>query len=414
MHAKNLRYGRAQVSLGFPRQVQTLTIADPVCTVAREAFVDDVCRCIGAGKIDGPVAIVVADKTRLCGYPLVLPWVVESLRLLGVADRQITFYIAYGTHPRQSEGECIAAYGETYRQFHFVHHDCAEEKAFISLGETSQGTAVKVRRDVVESELILTVGAVSHHYFAGYGGGRKLLFPGLGEKRAIYANHGLFLDTTAPRLHPGCRPGNLAGNPLAADLEEAHRMLPAYRSVHGILNSHGEPAAFYCGRSYADFLSVCRQLDTYYRWPVDRQFDLLVVSAGGFPKDINFIQTHKSIHNTAPLVRDGGTLLVLAECRDGIGSSTFLPYYQMGGWKEAFAELRKSYSGNGGTALAMMEKTSRLRIAMVTELPLDVCRLMQVEKLSLGEAAAMVNRETGRVGCIDNGSLLVADRHALD
>ena len=75
------------------------------------------------------------------------------------------------------------------------------------------------------------MGAVSHHYFAGYGGGRKLIFPGCGEREAIYANHGLYLDGAAGTIAAGCRPGVLDGNPLADDLFEIEEKLPV-RSGH--------------------------------------------------------------------------------------------------------------------------------------------------------------------------------------
>ena len=83
------------------------------------------------------------------------------------------------------------------------------------------------------------MGAVSHHYFAGYGGGRKLIFPGCGERDAIYTNHGLYLDGAAGTIAEGCQPGILDGNPLAEDLFEIEEKLPADLAIHGILDSHG-------------------------------------------------------------------------------------------------------------------------------------------------------------------------------
>lgn len=404
------KYGDEEVAIKLPERAQPLYGTEPPASVGKEKFVSGLDQLIGNQASKGPIAIIVADKTRLCGYPQVLPWVMETLKKRSINDDQVTFYIAYGTHLPQSEDECLAAYGEVYQKYRFIHHDCTQQDAFVMLGATRQGTQVKVRRDVVESEFILTLGAVSHHYFAGYGGGRKLLFPGLGEKKAIYTNHGLFLDKENARLAQGCWPGNLDGNPLAEDLQEIHEMLPNYRSIHAVLDSKGKPASYHFGKNYDDFLVVCRMLDDCYKIEVEKPFDLLFASAGGFPKDINMIQTHKSLHNAANLVRDGGKLVMFAECRDGIGSTTFLPYFEMGGWDNAFKALADNYTGNGGTALSMMEKTNRINIALVTSLPGDICAKLHVKKQTLEQAACSFNGVTGRIGVVQNSSLLVSDR----
>jgi nickel-dependent lactate racemase len=406
----SLKYGRTSISLPVPELAAQLAFNEPTPDVSEKEFIRNLENLIGNSRITGNVAIVVADKTRLCGYDRILPWSLQSLKNKGVTAEQICFYIAYGTHPRQSDDECLAAYGAVYSRFRFIHHDCSDEECFAHLGTTTVGTDVKVRKDAINSELIITIGTVSHHYFAGYGGGRKLLFPGLAEKKAIFSNHRLFLDRERMQLAAGCWPGNLDGNPLAGDLKEIHDMLPDYVSIHAILDSSGAPANYYFGRSYEDFLSVCTELDECYKIKQDERFDLVLASAGGYPKDINMIQSHKSIHNAANLVRDGGTLIMLAECFDGIGSKTFLPYFEMGSRDAAFSELVEHYVGNGGTALAMMEKTERIRICLVTTLPEEICTTINTEKITAEEAGSIIKNNSGKTGIVQNGSLLVADR----
>lgn len=410
MAATLLKYGQETIEFSLSGQVRELVVGDPVADINKENFINRFTTLLGRKADVQSVAIVVADKTRLCGYETILPWIVEALHDKGVGQEQISFYIAYGTHPPQSDEESRAAYGEVFDRYTFIHHDCHDQEAFVHLGETVRGTAAKVRRDVMESDLILTVGAISHHYFAGYGGGRKLIFPGLAERNAIYANHSLFLDTQEKSLSTGCWPGNLDGNPLATDLQEIHEMLPEYFSIHALLNSKGKPAQYFFGSSYDDFLDVCRELDCYYRINVDEQFDMVLASAGGYPKDINMIQVHKSVHNAANLVKDGGTLIVLAECRDGVGSTTFLPYFRMGGRDITFAALVDEYAGNGGTALAMMEKTSRITIVMMTRLETDICREIGVQSASSEDIQALLDKHAGSVALISNASLVTARR----
>ena len=402
-----LRYGRGHLECTVSDRATFLDIREPAHTLDKVSFLSGLRDLLPPVVPKGPIAIVVADKTRLCGYPIILPWLVKGLRERGAAREQIVFYIAYGTHAPQSEAESLAAYGPICTEYPFIHHHCRDPVRFAELGRTRRGTPLRIRKDLLNAGLILTVGAISHHYFAGFGGGRKLLFPGLGEQEAIALNHRLFLDDRHPRLAPGCHPGQLAGNPLAEDLAEIHAMLPPHLSIHGLLDSQGRLAAVRFGATYADFLAVCQEHDALYRAATDELYDLVLASAGGYPKDINMIQTHKAIDNAAAFVHDGGTLMLLAECADGIGSTTFLPYFAMGGKVAVFAHLRSAYRGNGGTALAMMVKTERIHIVLVTALPEELCRQIGVDRVT-AEDLANFRRATARdMAVIANASMLI-------
>ena len=409
MQKISFNYGHSTILLSLPDEAKQFSFTEPKPDLSQDRFLTALDKLLGHLVLTDGIAIVVADKTRLCGYDLILPWIVTYLEGHGAKKESICFYIAYGTHPRQTEAECRAAYGVVYDSYHFIHHDCSDAP-FVTLGRTNSGTEVKIRQDLLDSSLILTIGAVSHHYFAGYGGGRKLIFPGLAEKEAIYANHRLFLDQDNQQLSHGCWPGNLVNNPVASDLKQIHDLLPHYVSIHALMDSTGRVARYYFGSTYEAFLSVCRELDSYFTLELQKRYDLVVVSTGGYPKDINFIQTHKSIHHAANLVRDGGKLLVLAECRDGVGSKTFLPYFEYGGRNGAFRELCTQYVGNGGTALAMMEKTDRIQINMVTELPESVCNAINTERISSDQAQALISKHNGTLAYIHNGSMMITRR----
>jgi nickel-dependent lactate racemase len=332
----------------------------------------------------------------------------EVLAEFGMQRDALKIIIAYGTHPPQSDTECVAAYGETFHHYPFIHHDCHDISQFIEMGRTSRNTPIRLRRDIVQASAVITMGAICHHYFAGYGGGRKLIFPGCGEKSAIYANHGLYLDSERGVLSLGCQPGVLENNPLAQDLFEIEKSRPADLAVHGILDSHGRLADLLVGRGMEDFLEGCRihGASCEMRSP---QYDLVIGSCGGFPKDINFIQSHKAMHNSAMFVKDGGLLLLYAECRDGIGSKTFLPWFAVGGFSAAFAKLAESYEGNGGTALATMTKTSRIRIGLISSLSDDLCTTVGLEKWSHEQVRQYVTALDGKssIAIIPNASLLV-------
>ncbi len=403
----SMAYGSRKIAFKNTGPSDVFTIREPDNQVDADRFLSRLEDCLYDFNLDlSHPAVVLADKTRLCGYPQYLPVLLDALVAHGAPAARIRIYIAYGTHPAQTDEESFATYGAVYGRFQWVHHRC-EGEDFIEMGKTSKGTPIRLRRDIAEASCVITFGAVSHHYFAGYGGGRKLMFPGLGQKAAIYANHGLFLDRGAGRLASGCRPGQLNGNPLAMDLAEYESHRPADMAIHGLLNSRGQVYDLLVGRGSAHFQSACTRHAAHCEAAADRQYDLVVASCGGFPKDINFIQSHKAIHHAADFVCDGGQLIVLAECRDGIGSRTFLSWFEMGGAEAAFEALSNGYVGNGGTALAMMSKLDRIRIGLVTQLDIQLAVTIGFEWVTPDQIQALLDHHQGSLAFIPNAGMLV-------
>jgi len=403
-----LKYGRQILPFDVPDTAVVPQFREPEYDITRKDFELQMLRFLPAGKHNyRDVAIMVSDKTRLCGYTDFLPWLTDILIQQGAEKENLTFYVAYGTHARQTEEESLCSYGAVYEEFRFIHHDCNDEDLFNLLGITQRGTPVTIRKDILKASLRITFGAISHHYFAGYGGGRKLLFPGLASRKAVYHNHGLFLDMSERSLAVNCQPGNLSGNPLAEDLKEIDAAMPYKISIHGILNSSGKVCRLMVGDSYASFVEACMVHDSFFRYPAMEQYDLVLASGGGYPKDINFIQAHKSVHYAAAFVKDGGTLCMLSECVDQIGSSYFMKYLEAGSFEAAFAMLENNYEGNGGTALSMMLKAKRIRIHMLTLLDGKTCNTLGIGKASGAEIQKIIQAEKGSTAVISNASMLV-------
>jgi nickel-dependent lactate racemase len=403
-----LKYGSHQVNVNLPSTAVIPDYTQPEFDISKESFTNDLLHILPDDQLKYTnISIVVSDKTRLFSYPEYLPWMTEILQSKGADKKNIHFYIAYGTHPPQSEEESMKTYGPVYREFQFVHHDCTDDSVFEVLGVTGRGTEITIRKDILQSSLIITFGAISHHYFAGYGGGRKLLFPGLAKRKAIYQNHGLFLDRSTRALATGCQPGKLKGNPLAEDLKEIDDRFPEKISIHGIMNASGKVCSLLVGKSYTDFEEACKIHDGYYRYSSNEQYDLVIASSGGYPKDINFIQAHKSVHHAAAFVKDGGKLIVLSECIDKIGSNYFMKYLEAGSFDAAFEMLADNYEGNGGTALSMMTKAKRIRISMLTSLDEATCKTLGVKKIREEDIQAEIDTEKGSIAVIRNASILV-------
>lgn len=404
----SLKYGTRKTTFELPDQAEIFQIKEPGKKITPSEFAErlrDILQSMNPDLSD--VAVVLADKTRLCGYPEFLPVLLDTLEAAGAEHDRTTLFISYGMHARQTEEECLATYGESYSRYKFIHHDCEDEDIFLSFGQTRRGTPVLIRRDIIDAGFLVTIGAISHHYFAGYGGGRKLIFPGLGHKSAIYHNHGLFLDAQLQSLSPFCRSGMLDGNPLAEDIAEIEHFREADLAIHGILDSKGDVCDLLPGVGADHFRRACAEHGKHCEIIDDRVFDLVIASSGGYPKDINFIQSHKAIENSAKFVKDGGTLIVLAECPDGVGSKTFMPWFDTGGWERAFKRLSENYEGNGGTALSMMAKLQRINILVVTELGETVCERIGFERVAMDHAKTLIKQSTGSVAAIPNADLVV-------
>jgi lactate racemase len=405
----SISYGDMVLSLPFLDHMVELQLRDPEKKISPAFFLQQLNVILQETPLDlSRTILVVADKTRVCGYQKYLPLLINTLESHGMDRSRLKIIIAYGTHARQSEDECLQSYGEVYKMVSFIHHDCHNPNHFEEMGQTSRGTPIRHRKDLLAASAVITMGPVCHHYFAGFGGGRKLIFPGCGERESIFANHSLYLDHTAGTLSPKCQPGILTGNPIAEDLFEIEEKLSAHLSIHGILDSHGNVFDFLIGRGRKPFLDACALHGLTYEFDSPR-FDLVIASCGGYPKDINFIQSHKAIHNAAMFVRDGGLLILYAECRDGVGSRTFLPWFEKGSFAKAFCDISCRYEGNGGTTLAMMIKLKRIHIGMVTQLDEDICRLIGVEGWGHNQVCAYLTslKDDNSVALIPNASLVV-------
>ncbi len=409
-----LEYGKKLYEFSLPHKADILEINEPVPSIDMTEFENNLVRALPLDlSLCRSIAIVIADKTRLCGYPEYLPQIVKILLNNGADTKSLKFFIAYGTHEKQTAAQCCNAYGDIYFKYPFIHHDSRDKSIFSFIGKTGHGTLVHMRKDILECDLVITFAAVSHHYFAGYGGGRKLLFPGLGYMPDIYHNHSLFLDYISKNTVPGCRPGNLENNPVADDLVQIDRMLDIPRiSIHGILDSSGKLCHLIVGKTYEDFIRACRILDSFYMTGPVKRYEFVLASCGGFPKDINMIQVHKSIYNASMFVKDSGYLALMAECRDGIGSEPFMQYMACKNTGQLFDKLAKSYNGNAGTALSMMQKTQRIDIFLKTSLKSRECGHMGIKKADIEKVNSLIEKHGHDMACIRNAGLLVQTRQA--
>jgi nickel-dependent lactate racemase len=357
------------------------------------------------------VAVLVPDKTRLCRASLFLPMLLERMHAAGVMDDDLTIVFACGTHRGQREAEKRAILGDdVYHRYRVIEHDARDEGATVRMGTTRFGTDVRINRSVARASKVLSTGTIVHHYFAGYGGGPKMLLPGVAAYSSAVQNHRRCL-TPGGSFHPACRDGNLAGNPVAEDLQDATRFYPPVYAFTALLDAGGRIAHALCGEPAETHRRGCALVDAMYRMPVAAAADCVLVSAGGAPKDVNFIQAHKALHRAQYIAKPGAPIICVAECADGIGNDRFLEWFDAADDNALREALATGYTMNAHTAVALRDKTRRHPIYFVSALPDDVVtRMGMLPSPTLAAAvAAVAGRLPARadVHVIDNGSLTV-------
>jgi len=316
------------------------------------------------------VVIVTSDITRPTGSDLYLPLLVQRLNEAGVRDREIEVIIALGIHRKQTESEQRRIVGELYGRIKVSDHDCDAPGSLIYLGETSRGIPVEMNRTVAQADRLILTGAVTFHYFAGFGGGRKSILPGVSSRRSCMASHFSLLNPgEGSGRHPAAVTGSLEGNPVHEAMLEACAMRPPDFILNTVLTPDKKILAVFAGNWREAHLAACRFYAKAFSYPIREKADLVVVSCGGYPKDINLIQAHKSMEYASRALKPGGVMILLAECRDGYGNATFFNWFGFASCGELESALRKRYEINGQTAWSVKEKAERFRIVLVSKLP---------------------------------------------
>ncbi|MCM0080146.1 nickel-dependent lactate racemase [Geomonas sp. Red32] len=334
------------------------------------------------------VVIVTSDVTRPTGSEVYLPLLVARLNRLGIPDRDIEIVFALGIHRKQSAAEHKKIVGELYGRIAVIDHDCDDPGGLVYLGETSNGIPVEVNRRVAEADRLILTGAVAFHYFAGFGGGRKSFLPGVSSRRSCMASHFSVLNPAeGSGRNPKAVTANLEGNPVHEAIMEACAMRPPEFILNTVLAPDKSILAVFAGDWKDAHHEGCRFYADAFSAPIEKQADLVVVSCGGFPKDINVIQANKSMTYASRALKPGGVMIVLAECRDGYGNATFFNWFSYATCGELEAALRKRYEINGQTAWSVKEKAERFRIFLVSQLPPEEVVTMGMTPAETAQAA---------------------------
>jgi nickel-dependent lactate racemase len=358
------------------------------------------------------VVIVTSDITRYTGSEYYLPILVEELNQCGVEDRDIEIVIALGIHRKQSPAEHRKILGELIGRISVHDHECDDPGQLLDLGRTSSGLPVQVNRRVMEADRLIVTGTIGLHYFAGFGGGRKSLVPGVASRETCMATHfAIFNPPEQGGRNAKACTANLDGNPVHQAILEAARMIKPDFLLNTVLTSGKQIARVFCGELEQAHLAGCELARQMYTAPLDQPADLAVVSCGGHPKDINFIQAHKALDYGVNAVRPGGTLILLAACPDGFGNATFFDWFNYEDLDIFEKALRHRYEINGQTAFSTLYKARHWRVILISECSSQQTSRMGMEKAeNLDQALQMAYQqlpENPRIVIIPEGGTIL-------
>ncbi len=329
---------------------------------------------IALGKIiprTGSISVLISDLTRGASTGRALGVLLAYLQEAGAGPERVSIVLAMGAHRGHRTDELEAHLGASIlSRWKVIEHNAADRASLAEVGTTAAGTRCLFNAVVASSALVIALGTVSFHYFAGFGGARKLVLPGVAGEETILANHRLSLRADPGEgLSAGCRPGNLDGNPVHEDMLAGARLLdkPIF-AVNVVSDQRGNVVFLNAGELDRSHRAACDFLSSNFRVRVAHPYKAVIVSAGGFPKDINLLQSHKALRHASYALEDGGVMLAAAACPEGVGSESYLASFREGR-HEVPEVVRKGYTLNSQTAMSTFELTERFSIYLRSNLP---------------------------------------------
>lgn len=315
----SLAYGRGRTSLEVPEHAVVIAPEHLAgLPDERAAFIEAVRSPIGAPPLrtlanaSSTVAIVIADITRPSPSERLVPWILEELG--HIPRNQFVIINGTGSHRANTRDELIQMLGvEIVETIRIVNHNAFDDSTLTHLGRTSYGGEIWVNNDYLNADIRIVTGFIEPHFFAGFSGGPKGIVPGIAGIKTI-----MHLHNATMIGDPRSTWAQLAGNPVQGEIREAVAMAPPHFMINVALNSQRAITDLWAGHYIEAHEIGCRSVVAHATQPVDAPFDIVITTNSGYPLDQNLYQAVKGMSAAARIVRQGGAILSVAECSDGL------------------------------------------------------------------------------------------------
>lgn len=315
-------YGKKQLELDLPENnVMVCSATDvkapcPGIEIIRKALAAPIKSRSLSELAEGKkrVCIVINDVTRPTPSKVILEGILEELEKAGIPNERIVILVANGNHRPTKKEELRRMLGDAIvNNIKIVNHVAADDEAMVSLGETSMGVPILVNRLLVESDLRILTGIIRPHQSAGFSGGRKSILPGCASVKSIRIHHSFPIFPISPQL------GKYEGNPFHEQALEGAKLVGVDFIVNVIENAHGEIIDAVAGELDAAHREGVRKCASIWMYRMEKLADIVITSPGGYPKDINLHQSQKALAPCELCLKEGGVIILTAECSDGAG-----------------------------------------------------------------------------------------------
>jgi nickel-dependent lactate racemase len=318
----DIPYGKEKIKVNIPEPYEIL-IPNKVSAKDEDKLIEEALENpIGFESYDefandtNKLLVIINDATRPTPTAKILKYLLPVLS----SHPDVKFLIATGVHRAPTEEEYRFIFGDTYEVFRrkVYAHDARKNEDMTYLGKSKNGTEMYINKLVPEYKNILVIGSVEPHYFAGYTGGRKSFLPGVASYKTIEMNHKLALSDEACSLA-------LKGNPVNEDMVDAMNVLKDLNvfSIQTVLTGDHNLYAVTAGDLHKSFDAAIEHSKKIFCVPLKEKGNI-VLSVAPYPMDIDLYQSQKALDNGKLALEDGGVLILVSKCRDGIGEDTFL------------------------------------------------------------------------------------------
>jgi nickel-dependent lactate racemase len=328
------------------------------------------------------LVIVVNDITRPTPYSVLMPPLLEVLGKAGIPDSRITLITATGIHDSHSPEQDRLAYGEELcSRFKIVTHDASDKNNLVYKGKLPSGYDFWLNKLVDESDFLITLGVVMPHYFAGFSGGRKSILPGVSGKETVQKNHARMVEImdNLPSIRE---------NPVSLEMIHAARIADVDFIINGVVDDAGQLVEVVAGDLEKAWYRAVSVSEMMYMTPIPRKVKVTIASSSGFPRDINLYQAQKALDHADKATVPGGTVIVVADCREGYGEKIFEEFMNAGYTATGIMdEVKKNFVMGGHKAYGFAKVAAEKKVIFVTSLSETIVASLFARKAATVEEA---------------------------